>query len=556
MQYGSWKNGLFNFSDKRNICSRNYIPQDVSALTVESNEYKVAIVVYNSTGKYIRTDAWYTKGQSYTFDELCLYKIYINTINDSYLYNYPEAVLSVSLEIQPRRNLNYSFIDQAYQNIKYDYLSKTLESMMRRDYDISYANAPEPIKLYTYLQNEQIVHPKVLYFPDKFSKHCFWMAYTPYPYANPNYENPCIAYSDDGYSWTNIDGNPLDDPGGASIGTNTDTHLVYNDSNNTLEVWWRYITGNTEVKEEILYRKISSNGFSWSDKEVINSNVTGDHVHYLSPCINYDNGIYKVWVVNDTEKLINYYEGTETPDAIPEEQITPQMTVGKVDQAGRVDNENTSYQYTEKITLNATKSFQLTAVNKNGITVHPLLRYVTAYDAEGDLLPDSCLQSIEASTAAIGRIVIMDEKVDSIIVTVASNMSDIIVTLDGRNAISDLNFVRSIDLNYSYENKEYTIWHMDMIKDNDKLVLLTMCKNKTDWMLFLSTSEDNETFTTPEAVMVGNPYGWDTRLYRSSIVNVDGEYRIYYSAQDELQRYGLGLCTSNTLSNFVAKQII
>lgn len=53
--------------------------------------------------------------------------------------------------------------------------------------------------------------------------------------------------------------------------------------------------------------------------------------------------------------------------------------------------------------------------------------------------------------------------------------------------------------------------------------------------------------------MIGNPYGWDTQLYRSSIVNVDGEYRIYYSAQNEVQQYGLGVCTSDKLLNFVGR---
>ena len=84
-------------------------------------------------------------------------------------------------------------------------------------------------------------------------------------------------------------------------------------------------------------------------------------------------------------------------------------------------------------------------------------------------------------------------------------------------------------------------------------MLLAMCKCGDKGILFLSTSEDNATYTPPAVVMRGNPYGWDKQIYRSSIVNVAGEYRIYYSAQDEIRRHGLGVCTSNTLGNFVGK---
>lgn len=34
---------------------------------------------------------------------------------------------------------------------------------------------------------------------------------------------------------------------------------------------------------------------------------------------------------------------------------------------------------------------------------------------------------------------------------------------------------------------------------------------------------------------------------------INGEYRIYYSAQNEIQKYGLGVCTSDKLSGFVGK---
>lgn len=427
--HGTHKGGVANFSDKKSICTRDFIKPFVTDVTVVSEDYQLAIVVYDN-GAYVRTDAWFTKGSSYTFDhEEYQYKLYITGIDGTYLHDYEAARKSVKLKVSAS-DILYAYNElESKQDAELERMSKVMESMMRRNYDIAYANAPEPNGLIAYTGNNQIVHPKVLYFPEKFGGHKFWMAYTPYPWANDAYENPCIAYSDDGYEWTNIDGNPLDDPKGD--GYNSDTHLVYVESTGTLEVWYRYVGDyDTKPVPEILYRQTSTDGVNWTEKEIVVNNTSGDYVRYLSPAVIHDGRVYKMWVVNSTDNTIDYYEGAT-----------------------------------------------------------------------------------------------------------ASKMTKI----------------RDITLSYRGDGKTYTLWHLDVIKDNGQTVLLAMCKSGTDWSLFLSTSADDIRFTTPELVMVGNPYGWDTRMYRSSIVNVDGEYRIYYSAQDETQKYGLGVCTSNTLSDFVGK---
>lgn len=428
-----------------------------------------------------------------------------------------------------------------------------VEYMMRRKYDTSYANAPAPFDLITYVGNNQIVHPKVLYFPNKFGNRKYWMAYTPYPFANDKYENPCVAYSSDGYNWTNIDGNPLDDPAGD--GYNSDTHLVYVESTGTLEIWYRYVSNykNPPVSE-IIYRQTTKNGINWTEKEVVAENSSGNYVQYLSPAVICDGEKYKVWVVNDTTKTINYYE-SEASAHEETIELDDSMNVGKVDQIGRIDTSATDYMYTVKIKLNAAKSFQLTGTNTKGAVIHPALRYVTAYDANGDVLNEYCLQSIAEASTAVGRTITMNAAVDSVIVTIykASNYTNKTVTLPAVGSNNGLTKVRDITLTYQAAGKTYNPWHLDVIEDNGKTVLLIMCKSGTTWSLFLSTSTDNITFTTPELVVAGNPYGWDTRLYRSSIVNVDGEYRIYYSAQNEIQKYGLGVCTSDKLSGFVGK---
>lgn len=425
--YGNHKNGVTDFTDKRSICTRDFIKPFVSKLTTTSEEFRIAVAVFNN-GAYVRTDAWYSGGDTYTFDhEQYQYKIYISTSDNSYMHNYEGARKSVTLEVSTS-DILYAYNElEAKHAVRTERMSKALESMMRRNYDISYANAPEPVDLIAYVGNNQIVHPKVLYFPNRFAKHRFWMAYTPYPFANDTCENPCIAYSDDGYEWTNIPGNPLDDPNGE--GYNSDPHLVYMESTNTLEVWYRYVGDyETTPVPEIIYRQTSTDGINWTSKEVVINNDSGSYVRYLSPAVIYSDSKYKMWVVNNEDNTINYYEGADA---------------------------------------------------------------------------------------------------------------------------ASLTKVRDITLTYQGGGEAYTPWHIDVIEDNGKTVFLIMCKSGTTWSLFLASSDDNETFSTPELVMVGNPYGWDTRLYRSSIVNVDGEYRIYYTAQNEIQRYGLGISTSNTLSHFV-----
>ena len=60
-------------------------------------------------------------------------------------------------------------------------------------------------------------HPSVVYNPEGFGGHKWWMAQSPYhpavelrPYR-ARWELPCIHYSDDGIIWKSIAMNPIDD---------------------------------------------------------------------------------------------------------------------------------------------------------------------------------------------------------------------------------------------------------------------------------------------------------------------------------------------------------
>lgn len=188
---------------------------------------------------------------------------------------------------------------------------KSIRAIMKNSvYDISFANATEPLYMTNYIGNTQNVHPKVLYFENKFGGHYYWMAYTPYPNSNDSYENPCIAYSDDGFDWINIDNNPLDDPLGN--GYNSDTHLVYREDNATLECWYRYV-GPTDQspREETLYRQVSTDGIVWSAKELVLSNTSGSYAQYLSPSIIWDDNKYNMWVISSNKVMFYTSTGSD-----------------------------------------------------------------------------------------------------------------------------------------------------------------------------------------------------------------------------------------------------
>lgn len=169
------------------------------------------------------------------------------------------------------------------------------------------------LPIYNYCGNTQNVHPKVLYFPDSLFGHPYWMAYSPYPKGNPKYENPCVAFSNDGKTWQNITSNPLDVPLNTNKRYNSDPHLLYNPEKKTLELWFRY--ADELSKEEIIYRMTSSDGQSWTPKEqLLQNSDTRNCALYLSPAVYYDERKYHIWAVCTNPYSIKYYESNNGND--------------------------------------------------------------------------------------------------------------------------------------------------------------------------------------------------------------------------------------------------
>lgn len=168
-----------------------------------------------------------------------------------------------------------------------DLIYEELPSSSNSDYILTFTN---------YLGNWQNIHPKVLYFEDGWRGYEFWMTYTPYPRANTNAENPCIAVSHDGIFWSVPEGlaNPL--AFSPKDGYNSDTHLLYDEKNDRLECWWRIYQEST--KKDALVRKVSYDGVTWSESEEMMP-FGNPGSGRLSPA---------VWIENDEYRMV-YSDG-------------------------------------------------------------------------------------------------------------------------------------------------------------------------------------------------------------------------------------------------------
>ena len=442
--------GLINSSgikkpNKAFMVTKDYIPKSAKGLRIVDSTVKVCIAVWD--GVAFGRNYWITtatpigkSGYQVAFDVTKKYKIYIAKSDESQIIDTDGIAKSIRVIFDTTYDAEHCVQSHADQTAVMD----KIRIVMRNNYNIAYANAANYIDFKNVYGNNQNVHPKALYFANGFGGHLYWMAYTPYPWGTASYENPCIAFSDDGYEWNDIDGNPIDEPDEGINGYMSDTHLVYRSDTQTLECWYRL--ANVGTLTEIIYRKTSTDGIIWSSREELYSYTSESSVsHALSPVAIWDGSKYQIWIV--------YY------------------------------------------------SFGSTASEEN--------QYVKYFESA-----------------------------------------------DGTNWSE----IRRLKIPYVYNNLKYRLWHIDVINDNGTYVMLAMCKGGSSsydgtsdqiWTLFISTSQDNVTYTQPVPVIIGNNDGWDKYLYRSCIVNTGNAYRIYYSALDNMGAHYIGITESATLENFV-----
>ena len=199
----------------------------------------------------------------------------------------------------------------------------------------------EPYELYLpdFSGSDEPWHPSVIYIKDGFAGYKYWLVQSVYP-NNPDlneqkdrYEVPVVYKSNDGINWIVV-ANPLDDLKEAEIDNKdymSDPHVVYNDDLKQLEVWYRlsHVVGST--LPTTIFRKITKDGETWSEREVTVPETLHTAPDFArSPSFVYDQGIYKMWKTNN--EGIYYQEST---DAKTWTTQTPVVAPGSSDGAVR-----------------------------------------------------------------------------------------------------------------------------------------------------------------------------------------------------------------------------
>ena len=171
-----------------------------------------------------------------------------------------------------------------------------------------------------YEGGNQLTHPKVISIPQGFSGYKYWMAYTPFGWGSEPVENPCIACSNDLYRWVTPEGltNPIDSK--PSNGYNSDTHLLYNESNNTLECWYRgALQDDSGQKYEVIYRRTSTDGITWTDEEVLHQTTPGSgYLNLLCPVAFIEDGLYHIWTAENDVGNVRKWNSTDGTNWVDE----------------------------------------------------------------------------------------------------------------------------------------------------------------------------------------------------------------------------------------------
>ena len=124
-----------------------------------------------------------------------------------------------------------------------------------------------------YAGQNQVTHPNVISFATPWHGYRYYMAYTPYPYANGFEENPCLAVSNDLIHWEKPKGliNPIACCEELECDELKDSHLLYRQDLDQLEMWYLGRIGSSMAEGGPLFcfRKVSSDGIHWGAPEIM-----------------------------------------------------------------------------------------------------------------------------------------------------------------------------------------------------------------------------------------------------------------------------------------------
>lgn len=169
-------------------------------------------------------------------------------------------------------------------------------------------NSANPITTPTYDGSGQGIHPSVVYFADGWHGYKYWMAMTPYPNGNDEYENPSIIASNDGATFEVPAGltNPIYPAPPA--GHNNDTELIYDSVADKLRVYWldcrraiECVGFETETwydHQYLMYME-TPDGVNWSAAAIsIDWNLAIGDRFILSPAIAKVGNVWKLYYID------------------------------------------------------------------------------------------------------------------------------------------------------------------------------------------------------------------------------------------------------------------
>jgi len=151
-------------------------------------------------------------------------------------------------------------------------------------------NAPNPLEITSYDGSGQNVHPDVVYIPEDWCGHPYWMVMTAYPFCQDRFENPALRASNDGLTWFAVDGvpDPLVLPPVDRSAHHADPDLVW--SEGALFVF--YMTTDEAAHWTTFSVIHSRDGRIWSAPEVIYRGTLG-----VSPAVVVEGRRWRLWYV-------------------------------------------------------------------------------------------------------------------------------------------------------------------------------------------------------------------------------------------------------------------
>lgn len=206
-----------------------------------------------------------------------------------------EAEIAEALAFTPTGTITATNVQAAILEVATDSLSFATGAVNAAN-ATAYVPANPCARLTTPDGSSDVTHPSVVDMGEgnTWNGHRYWLAITPMPGSDSQYENPCIYYSDDGDTWTVPAGltNPIEAyPGGSDY--NSDAHLVYDAG--TMRCFFRQQIGSTNY----YYVRSSTDGVVWGSKTQVYTSALASEAYY-SACFTKDaDGLWHMHAVNN-----------------------------------------------------------------------------------------------------------------------------------------------------------------------------------------------------------------------------------------------------------------